>query len=75
MCYAPTLLRAVEDDTVCRCRSVHELSLTVMYLIGKGELFSKGLCAQIPKLIWAILFGNLTMVIGWGEQFFFQQLV
>ena len=57
-----------------RCRTVDELSLTVMFLIGKGQLFAEGPCAQIPKLIWAILFGKLTMVIGWTEQFFMEQL-
>lgn len=52
-----------------------ELSLTVMYLIGQEMLFTDSVCAQIPPVVWAVLFGKLTMVTGWTEDFFMEQLV
>lgn len=52
-----------------------ELSLLVMHLIGEGRLFATGLFAQLPKIVWAILFGNLTMCTGDSSEMFMSQLV
>lgn len=46
-----------------------------MFLIGQDELFTTGHCAQIPKAVWAIVFGHLTLSTGWTEEEFMGHLV
>ena len=63
------------ESLCCRCRNVDELSLTVVALIGRGELFATGECSEIPPVVWAIIFGNLTMSTGYTVEEFFEQMV
>ena len=49
--------------------------MTVISLIGLGELFGTGECAEIPPVVWSILFGFLTVGTGMAVEEFFEQLV
>lgn len=49
--------------------------MLILHLIGQGELFAQGACSEVPKVVWAILFGYLTDGIGMAETEFLEQLV
>lgn len=63
-------------NRVSRFRSSAQISLAVVYLIGQRQLFTHGVCSQLPPVVWAILFGAMTDSSGLcPETKFYPQMV